>query len=167
MAASGSPKPLLRSRGSEGRNSAPSASAINGREIEIEIEQIRARLVANEVERRELEAVLSDLLSRRPGKSAEIRQANPVMDATIVTTASSGAEKIALFRRLFIGRSAGKIRRPPSPAMHQQRERGVRGICGKPRVKCGECPRQAFIPVTDEIIEKPSARRRHFTHFCW
>ena len=105
MAASGSPKPLLRSRGSEGRNSAPSASAINGREIEIEIEQIRARLVANEVERRELEAVLSDLLSRRPGKSAEIRQANPVMDATIVTTASSGAEKIALFRRLFIGRS--------------------------------------------------------------
>ena len=80
----------------------PSGSAINGREIEIEIEQIQARLVANEVERRELEAIRSDLLSRRPRKPA---QANPVMDATIVTTASSGAEKIALFRRLFIGRS--------------------------------------------------------------
>lgn len=75
----------------------PSSSAINGREIEIGIEQIRARLVANEVERRELEAVLSDLLSRHPGKPAEIRQSNTVLDATIVTTASSGAEKIALF----------------------------------------------------------------------
>jgi outer membrane protein TolC len=70
----------------------PSGSAINRREIEIEIEQIRARLVANEVERKELEAVLNDLLSRRPRKPSEIRQANPVMDPTIVTTASSGAE---------------------------------------------------------------------------
>ena len=60
--------------------SVPSSSAINGREIEIGIEQIRARLVANEVERRELEAVLSDLLSRRPGKPAEIRQSNTVLE---------------------------------------------------------------------------------------
>lgn len=30
----------------------------------------------------------------------------------------------------------------------------VKGTCGKPRVKCGECPHQSFIPVTDEIIEK-------------
>jgi superfamily II DNA or RNA helicase len=28
----------------------------------------------------------------------------------------------------------------------------VRGVCGKPQVKCGECPSQAFKPVTDEII---------------
>ena len=83
----------------------PSGSAINRREIEIEIEQIRARLVANEVERKELEAVLNDLLSRRPRKPSETHQANPVMDPTIVTTASSGAEKTALFRRLFAGRS--------------------------------------------------------------
>ena len=27
-------------------------------------------------------------------------------------------------------------------------------ICGKPKIKCGECPHQAFIPVSDEIIEK-------------
>ena len=45
---------------------------MNGREIEIEIEQIRARLITNAVERKELEAVLNDLLSRRPGKPSLI-----------------------------------------------------------------------------------------------
>jgi hypothetical protein len=137
-----------------------SGNAISGREIEIEIEQIRARLVANEVERRELEAILSDLLGRRPGKPAEIRPSNTVMDATIVTTASSGAEKIALFRRLFVGRSdvfpirwenQKTAKSGYAPACANE---WVRGICGKPRVKCCECPHQAFVPVTDEIIEK-------------
>jgi len=28
----------------------------------------------------------------------------------------------------------------------------IRGVCGKPQVKCGECPNQAFIPVSDEVI---------------
>ena len=49
----------------------PGGSAINGREIEIEIEQTRARLAANEVERRALEAELKDLLSRQATKSLE------------------------------------------------------------------------------------------------
>ena len=30
----------------------------------------------------------------------------------------------------------------------------VRGICGKPKVKCGECPHQAFVPPSEDIIEK-------------
>ena len=29
----------------------------------------------------------------------------------------------------------------------------VRGVCGKPQVRCGECPNQSFIPVSDEVIE--------------
>ena len=28
----------------------------------------------------------------------------------------------------------------------------VRGVCEKPRVKCGECPNQAFTPVAEKII---------------
>lgn len=28
------------------------------------------------------------------------------------------------------------------------------GICGKPQIKCGECPHQALIPVSDEVIER-------------
>ena len=30
----------------------------------------------------------------------------------------------------------------------------MKNICGKPQVKCGECPHQAFIPVSDEVIDK-------------
>ena len=29
----------------------------------------------------------------------------------------------------------------------------MRGVCGKPQVKCGDCPSQAFIPFTNEVIE--------------
>ena len=28
----------------------------------------------------------------------------------------------------------------------------MRGVCEKPRVKCGECPNQAFIPVSDQVV---------------
>jgi hypothetical protein len=28
----------------------------------------------------------------------------------------------------------------------------VRGVCGKPRVKCGECPNQAFTPFSDDVL---------------
>jgi hypothetical protein len=30
----------------------------------------------------------------------------------------------------------------------------AKGICGKPKVKCGECPHQGFIPASENIIEK-------------
>ena len=28
----------------------------------------------------------------------------------------------------------------------------VRGVCGKPQVKCGECPNQAFVALSDNVI---------------
>jgi hypothetical protein len=28
----------------------------------------------------------------------------------------------------------------------------VRGVCEKPRVKCSECPNQAFIPMSDQVV---------------
>jgi len=30
----------------------------------------------------------------------------------------------------------------------------VRGVCGKPQVKCGECPNQAFLTLSDQVIAK-------------
>jgi len=30
----------------------------------------------------------------------------------------------------------------------------VRGICAKPQVKCGQCPHQAFVPLSGDIIAK-------------
>jgi superfamily II DNA or RNA helicase len=133
---------------------------IKGREIEIEIEQTRARLAANEVERRELEGVLKDLLSRQTTRSLETPHVSIAADATMLSTASSSADKIALFRHLFAGRhdvfpvrwaNRKSAKSGYAPACANE---WARGICGKPQVKCGECPHQAFIPVTDDIIEK-------------
>jgi hypothetical protein len=70
----------------------------------------------------------------------------------------ASAEKVALFRSLFRGRDdvypklwensrTGKKGYAPACA-----NEWVRGVCEKPRVKCGECPNQAFLTVTDQVI---------------
>ena len=138
---------------------APGGGAETARELEVEIEQIRARLAANEAERKELEAALRDLVSRCSAAAANY-SSPAIADAPGVMAASSTAEKIALFRRLFAGRAdvfpvrwenRKTAKSSYAPACANER---VQGICGKPQVKCGECPHPAFIPVTDDIIEK-------------
>ena len=32
------------------------------------------------------------------------------------------------------------------------RNEWVRGICEKPRIKCSDCPNQAFVPVSDDVV---------------
>ena len=128
-------------------------------ELELEIEQVRARLAANEAERKELEAALRDLVNRCSAAAADYSSPT-IADASRVMAASSAAEKIALFRRLFAGRAdvfpvrwenRKTAKSGYAPACANE---WVKGICGKPQVKCGECPHQAFIPVTDDVIEK-------------
>ena len=77
-----------------------------------------------------------------------------------VTNQSSPAEKIALFRSLFRGRqevyplrfeSAKTGKAGYSPVCGNE---WVRGICEKPRIKCGDCPHQKWLPVTDEVIRR-------------
>lgn len=71
----------------------------------------------------------------------------------------SPEEKVALFRRLFRGRSdvyplrwEGKNGRSGyAPACANEWKPG---ICEKPRIKCADCPHRAFLPVTDEVIYK-------------
>ena len=128
-------------------------------EFEVEIERIRARLAANEAERKELDAALRDLVSRCSAAAANY-SSPAIADVPGVTAASSTAEKIALFRRLFAGRAdvfpvrwenQKTAKSGYAPACANE---WVKGICGKPQVKCGECPHQAFIPVSDDMIEK-------------
>jgi superfamily II DNA or RNA helicase len=68
------------------------------------------------------------------------------------------ADKVALFRSLFRGRSdvfpklwvnAKSAKKGYAPACSNE---WVRGVCEKPRVKCGECPNQAFIAVDDRVV---------------
>ncbi|MGL5016756.1 MAG: TOTE conflict system archaeo-eukaryotic primase domain-containing protein [Luteolibacter sp.] len=80
------------------------------------------------------------------------------VDSIGIHDRSPVAGKIALFRSLFRGRDDVYPRRFESkktgrtgyaPACGNE---WVRGICEKPRIKCGDCPHRAFLPVTDEVI---------------
>ena len=130
------------------------------REIEVEIERIRARMDAIEAERVELGAVLNNLVSQRAAMALVNHRSNTARDVSTVTTASSSTDKVALFRHLFAGRpdvfplrweNRKTAKSGYAPACANE---WARGICGKPQVKCGGCPHQAFIPVSDDIIEK-------------
>jgi len=119
-----------------------------------EIAAVRERLARLESEKAELHANLNRLLSARQTWDSP-RPAG----GTPVTNASSPAAKIALFRSLFRGRDdvfpkrwenpkTGKAGYAPACA-----NEWVPGICGKPRVKCGDCPHNAFLSVTDDVID--------------
>jgi len=70
----------------------------------------------------------------------------------------STAEKVALFRRLFRGRtdvypirweSKTSEKSGYAPACGNEWRQG---ICGKPRIKCGDCGHRLLLPVSDEVI---------------
>src|SRR5439155_3135289 len=76
---------------------------------------------------------------------------------------STAGEKVALFRGLFRGRddvfpklwvNPRTDRKGYAPACSNE---WLRGVCEKPRVKCSECPNQAFISVSDQVVLGPSA----------
>jgi superfamily II DNA or RNA helicase len=87
----------------------------------------------------------------------------PVAAVPPVTTESSRfttEEKVALFRRLFRGRTnvyplrweskvSGKSGYAPACANEWRI-----GICEKPRIKCGDCAHRVLLPLTDAIIYK-------------
>jgi len=123
-----------------------------------EITRIRRRLADLDAERAELELVLEEL-EQKLASGSRAAERSSFTDAP-VTNNSPSIEKIELFRRLFAGRpdvfpvrwenrKAG--RSGYSPACSNE---WAKGICGKPKVKCGECPHQAFIPPIADIIEK-------------
>ncbi|WP_167434579.1 TOTE conflict system archaeo-eukaryotic primase domain-containing protein [Mesorhizobium helmanticense] len=108
-----------------------------------EIERIRGRLKSLAAEQRALEARLVEL--NQPQALLPLADVSrSFAKAAPVTNASTAAEKIALCRRLFAGRSdvhpvrwenrkAGRSGYAPACA-----NEWVKGICGKPQVKCRE-----------------------------
>ena len=70
----------------------------------------------------------------------------------------STAEKVALFRRLFRGRTdvypirwesktSGKSGYAPACANEWRA-----GVCEKPRIKCGDCTHRLLVPLSDAVI---------------
>lgn len=88
---------------------------------------------------------------------------NAASSPTIETSTLSSAAKITLFRSLFKGRedvypklwvSKNGDRKGYMPACVND---GNYSLCGKrkfPRVKCGDCKHQAYLPVSDEVIRE-------------
>ena len=75
-----------------------------------------------------------------------------------VTHLSPPAAKIKLFRALFRGREDVYPRRFESRATGRAGyapacgNEWVPSVCGKPRIKCTDCPSRRFLPVTDEVV---------------
>ncbi len=130
-----------------------------------EIELIQRQLTELDAQRQQLEARLRELQQAPPrsdGREPAVQEVftgiPPPLTPT-VTNSSPAPEKVALFRRLFGGRTdvfpvrwdnpkSGRSGYAPACA-----NEWVRGVCGKPQVKCGECPSQAFIAMTYDVIE--------------
>jgi superfamily II DNA or RNA helicase len=118
-------------------------------------ERLLAKLEAEQTECRHRLAVLRADLAELDTEP-EIRVRLPVSPRAPIPRTS--ADKVRLFRSLFRGRedifptrfvSAKTGKSGYAPAC---RNKFVRGVCELPKVKCGDCPNQAFIPFDDPAI---------------
>src|SRR5262249_61536695 len=82
----------------------------------------------------------------------------PAQTAPLTTGPRTPHDKVQLFRQLFRGRPdiyptrfvSNKTGKPGyAPACSNKFVKGVREL---PKVKCGECPNQAFVPVDDAAV---------------
>ena len=118
---------------------------------------IRAQLKALEHERLRLEARLREIETEQ--KSPKPRPLPTLTSTPTVTNGSPAADKVNLVRKLFAGRTDVFPTRWENPKSGRSgyapacANEWVRGVCGKPQIRCGECPNQSFIPVSDEVIE--------------
>jgi superfamily II DNA or RNA helicase len=119
-----------------------------------------AKLVALDREREDLwlqlERLRTDLVA--VDSAAAERVAMVPSSGAASSRSMTSAEKVALFRSLFRGREdiypklwentrTGKKGYAPTCA-----NEWVRSVCEKPRVKCGDCPNQAFVAVSEQTI---------------
>jgi len=107
--------------------------------------------------RTRLEALHAGLTASEAPEAA--RAATPAAKVVDQTHSSrTSAQKVALFRTLFRGREdvfpirflskrTGKAGYAPAC-----RNKFVRGVCELPKIKCGECPNQAFVPADDAAV---------------
>lgn len=130
-------------------------SSSDANSLHRQIRESEARLAELDTERAETERRLSELR----GKLAQIEPsaAGPPVPSPDQPPRSKN-EKVTLFRTLFVGRvdvfprlwrNARTKKQGYAPACANE---WVQGVCEKPRVKCGECPSQAFLEVTDRAL---------------
>ncbi len=121
-----------------------------------EITREEDRLAELDRLREETRKRLLALRARVANDSSEPRLALPLPLLRTPGPKATSAE-MKLFRYLFRGRedvfpkrwvNTKKATKGYAPACFNE---WVPGVCEKPKVRCGECPNQAFIPVEDKI----------------
>ncbi len=118
------------------------------------IAKVEKQLASLKAQQAQAEATLNSLkeqLTKTTDKTV-------LRSSSVTATALTPEEKVSLFLRFFRGRD------DVYPKLWQNQKSGkkgyspacanewVRGVCEKPRVKCGECPNQAFLPVSADVI---------------
>jgi superfamily II DNA or RNA helicase len=103
---------------------------------------------------------------RLPQQPTPPEHAPPVQEPEPAPSRLSTAEKVALFRRLFRGRT------DVYPIRWESKTTGnagyapacgnewLAGVCEKPRIKCGECNNRLLIPLSDQVIFEHLAGKR-------
>lgn len=143
-------------RGNEGtvRRLGIGVSITHPDDIAEQIAALKDRLTALDRDRAEIAERLAALEKARAVQSV-VKQAQ---SAAGITMESPTAAKLALFQSLFRGREDVFARRWENPKTGKAgyapvcRNEWVRRVCGKPKIKCGECPNQAFVPVADDVL---------------
>lgn len=130
----------------------------------MELESIRRAIEDEEALLAQLDRERQNVLDRLQVLHTQLRAALPTdtlppeKHSLPGITPATADEKVTLFRDLFRGRedvypkfwrNEKTGRSGYSPACANE---WVRGVCEKPRVKCGECPSRSFLPVTDQVI---------------
>nr|VFK62173.1 MAG: hypothetical protein BECKTUN1418D_GA0071000_11693 [Candidatus Kentron sp. TUN] len=104
----------------------------------------------------ELEAERQRLLRRK--RILQQRQAKFITPSLASSNQLGAAQKVALFRDLFKGRSDVFARRWENPgkgrsgyavACHNEWRHG---LCNKPKIKCGECQNRRYQPPDERAI---------------
>jgi len=122
--------------------------------------QIAAKLAQARVQRDELAKALAAAELQVQEFLRQLGELSTSAAPTAVHVASlTPTEKVALFARLFRGRT------DVWPRLWQNAKTGKKGyapvcgndwrpgVCGKPKVKCGVCQNQAFLAVTDAVLQ--------------
>ena len=127
---------------------------------EVRLAELKKRIAALDDERT---AIATEIVVLEQAQMLEMPFPNIVsLDRIehVVDRNSKTDQKISLFREMFRGRAdvfpmrwdnAKSGKSGYAPACHNEWQRGV---CEKPRVKCSVCPNQAFIEVSDDLIER-------------
>ena len=136
----------------------PTVRSSRHQELLDAIAQEELRLVRLEAEQDDARIRLAALRSELASLGSEPQIRVGLLSYPAQSAPQTPAEKVRLFRSLFRGREdvfptrfvSKRTGKPGyAPAC---RSKFVKGVCELPKVKCGECPNQAFLPVDDAAV---------------